>query len=1138
MNILKTKLIFLFFSLCCYSAVIKANTLQTITLKLSNVSMKELFSRVEEQTTYSFLYERGTMDGKTTSVDVTDVSIEDLLNRVLPQAGLTYTVKGRQIVITKTEKADKPAAKTTGENYTLRGVIVDSNGEALTGASLLIKGTDVGTLTDFDGKFSLSVTRGYTVLVRYMGYRDQEILITGQNNVKIVMEEDITTLQDVVVVGYGTQKKASVVGSVQTIRPSELKVPATSLSQSFAGRLAGVIAVQRTGEPGADGANFWIRGVATTSGITSPLIILDGVQASMDDLNNIAPEMIESFSVLKDATATALYGTLGANGVMIVTTKSGDTSGKPKINIRLEQAFNTPLKVPSVADGVDYMQLFNEALAYRGGTKRAYSEDKIAYTKAGVDPLVYPNVDWYKEMFNELSTTQTANLNVRGGGAKADYYLGVNASQESGMIKNLSRDYYSFDNNINLKKYVFQNNVNVNLTPSSKISLRLNLQLRDYTGPYKDVPTLFSEVMQSNPVEFPVVWNPDDPRLQDFNRLELVPWGGTSATDGTNPNPVANLTRGVETNFQSTVISTLMFDQKLDFLLPGLSVNALASFKNWSSTSMIRHFNTLTQYYLEEADVQNGELISYRLASGGTPEVPEFKTIGASTGDRTIYLQSQINYNQTFNRVHNVAGMLLYNQQEYNTLADKDHADEKNSGSTLLALLPKRKQGIAGRVTYAYDSKYLLEMNFGYNGSENFAKGSRFGFFPSVAVGYNISQESFWSPLLPVISNLKIRGSYGLVGNDQIGGDRFMYLADVNLQDRSYTTGIEQNTTYSGPSYNRYENKQLTWEVGKKMNVGLDIQLFNSLNIMLDGFREYRTNIFKVRGTIPNFFGTGSTKIYGNLGEVENHGFDLALNYDKQLNKDWFLSLRGTFTFARNTIKNEDEPEFSQYPNKSKVGHQIDQNAMLIAERLFIDQAEIEASPQQTWGQVYPGDIKYTDIADVYGNYNGKIDENDKVYMGYPTVPEIVYGFGASAQYKGFDASIFFQGTGRVSLMMSGFHPFGTSGTRNIYNVLQWVAADRWNPDNPDPYADYPALSVDENKNTTEASTFWYRDASFLKLRNAEVGYTYKNFRLYTRGSNLLTISKFKLWDPEQGGGSGFKYPNQRIINLGLQMNF
>ena len=464
----------------------------------------------------------------------------------------------------------------------------------------------------------------------------------------------------------------------------------------------------------------------------------------------------------------------------------------------------------------------------------------------------------------------------------------------------------------------------------------------------------------------------------------------------------------------------------------------------------------------------------------------------------------------------------------------------------MIPSLPQRKQGIAGRVSYSYDGRYMAEVNFGYNGSENFAAGHRWGFFPSVAAGYNISEESFWEPLKSVVSSLKFRASYGLVGNDQISGERFLYMENITLQDgtaiadngRQFRTGIEMNRVLGGPKYNRYANPGITWEIGKKLNLGVDLRLFRDLYITFEWFSENRNNIFATRGTIPNFLGTGSTVVYGNLREVKNNGVDISMNYDKQVNKDLFVSLRGTFTYAHNTILNLDEPAYQQYPNLSQVGHQINQPLLLTAERLFIDQAEIDNSPQQSWGTLVPGDIKYKDIPDVSGQRNNMVDANDRIYTGYPTNPEIVYGFGGSLRWKNWDFSMFWQGTARVSLVMSGFHPFGTSSDRDISNVLSWIASDHWSPSNPNPFAQYPALSVNAHANTTQTSTYWLRDASFLKLKNLELGYSYKFFRIYAAASNILTISKFKLWDPEQGGGSGLKYPNQRILNIGLQMNF
>ena len=483
-----------------------------------------------------------------------------------------------------------------------------------------------------------------------------------------------------------------------------------------------------------------------------------------------------------------------------------------------------------------------------------------------------------------------------------------------------------------------------------------------------------------------------------------------------------------------------------------------------------------------------------------------------------------INYARTFGK-HDVGAMIVYNQEE---------TAVSNPG-TLFNSLPKRKQGLAGRITYGYGNRYLFEANFGYNGSENFAKGKRFGFFPSVALGYVLSEENYWDPLKKVVSYFKIRGSYGLVGNDS-DNTRFMYMSDISLSGASYTTGADGQYTLSGPVYNRFENPNITWETGKKLNVGFDLEFFNKLNIMFDWFREDRSGIFLERGTVPAFIGTASTKVYGNLGEVTNHGVDLSIDYTQPIGSDYTISAKGTFTYAHNEILKMDDPDFIQYPNISRVGHSVNSFLLYEAQRLFIDQNEVRNSPDQLLGgEVMAGDIKYINQPDAYGNYDNVINSNDRIYAGYPEVPEIVYGFGISAQLKHVDLSIFFQGVGRTSLVMSGFHPFGIN--KNVKrNVMKFVADDYWSEQNQNIYAKYPRLSVVEYGNNIAPSTYWLRDASFLKLKNVEIGYSFKKFRVYLSGTNLLTFSNFKFWDPEQGGGSGLKYPTQRVFNIGFQM--
>lgn len=597
-------------------------------------------------------------------------------------------------------------------------------------------------------------------------------------------------------------------------------------------------------------------------------------------------------------------------------------------------------------------------------------------------------------------------------------------------------------------------------------------------------------------------------------------------------NPVAVATRGYKNTFESTVLANLDFEQKLDFLTEGLRFKAMVSFKNWTSSTTNR-YQGYNKYALNSYVENPDGTYDLNLSPQGTPEKPVLTTEGGRGGDRRIYLQAFVDYNRRFGD-HNVGAMVLYNQDQYNN----------NVVSDLYSALPRRKMGLAFRASYDYDSRYLVEVNAGYNGSENFAEGHRFGFFPSMAIGYNISREKFWKPLENVISNLKLRASYGLVGNDQITDSngnlvRFIYLADVTLQngDYGYTTGYGNNAvTYYGPSYNRYQNNDITWEVGRKLNIGFDMQLFNSVNIVFDAFKEIRSDIFQQKGSIPNYLGTANSVIYGNLAKVKSWGWDTSIDYGKQITNDLQVQFKGTFTYARNSVLEYDEPA-STRPAMSKIGHSINSIWGYQTNGLYIDEADIKNNPTSTLGNIAiaPGDIKYLDQPDQNGEYDGKITSDDRVVLGHPTIPEIVYGFGPSINYKKWDFSFFVQGVARTSLMMSGFHPFGASYNRNI---LKFVADDYWSASNQNPNAAYPRLTRYENNHNSQSSDFWLRDGSFLKLKNAEIGFSHKNMRFYINGTNLLTFSKFDHWDPEMGGGKGLSYPTQRVFNVGFQMTF
>lgn len=1006
------------------------------------------------------------------------------------------------------------------------GVVTDSNtGEPLVGATIKVAGTNDGTTTDVDGRFEIRASKGATLEVSYLGYTSKKIKVTDVKVLTITLSDQAQMLEGAVITAFGTaQKKETVTGSIQTVRPTDLKVPATSLSTAFAGRLSGVIAYQRSGEPGNNGANFFVRGVSTMSGATSPLIVMDGVEISQGDLNAIDPEIIESFSVLKDATATAMYGTRGANGVLIIKTKSGADLDRPVIGVRVESWVNTPTKVPKTVDGVTFMRMYNEAVRNQMSGDLLYSDDKINGTMQGLNPYVYPNVDWYKELFKSATWNQRANFNVRGGTSKITYFMNINASHETSMLKDVSSKYFSYDNATSYMKYAFQNNVDFNISKNSKLSLHLNVQLTNMHGMLTNkkgdgIEDVFKAIMGTNPVDFPITY----PKQGE----EWYRWGGLLAGNYNPVNPVAEASAGYRDDFSSTVVANINFDQKLDFITKGLSFKTLFSFKNWTLNNKYRvqRYNRyqLTDYAANPSADGGYDFTTKPIAN---PEKYILENHFYTKGDRRYYFQTYLDYNRAFGD-HTLSGMLLFNIDEYNL----------NVNSDLLSSLPKRRMGLAARLSYDYKYRYMVEVNAGYNGSESFAKGHRWGFFPSISLGWNVSEEPFFEPLKNTVKQLKLRASYGLVGNDQVKDQRFAYQAIVELgKTEGFTSGYgSQTRERKGPVFKRFENNNLTWEVGHKLNVGFDLNVMD-IKLTVDAFREIRSNIFQQKGSIPNYFGTASTVIYGNLAKVKNWGIDLAADYGKNITKDLSVEFRGTFTFARNKVLEYDEAADTR-PALRQVGRSLNTYMGYVANGLYIDDADIANSAKSTIGNIAiaPGDVKYVDQPDQNGEYDNKIDANDRVQLGYPHVPEIIYGFGPSISYKKWDFSFFFQGQANVSLMMKDFEPFGTQSKKN---VLQWIADDYWGKDNQNPNARYPRLTKYNNHNNMQESTYWLRNAAFLRLKSLEVGYKFKFGRVYASATNLANFSAFKLWDPEMGDGAGMSYPLQRTFNIGLQLTF
>ena len=1093
---------------------------QTVTKAFRSVPLKTVLEEVERQTGYSILFENEDVDvSRPVTATFKDATLQTVLDTVLDKS-LRYTVKGGGKLVTISRRSPVSAPTAPNGEMTVAGTVISSaDNQPIVGANIYVEGTNVGTTTDAGGNYKLTVpASAKTVTVSFLGYDTKKISVRDIHLFKLITLADASNkLEDGVVVGFGVQKKESLVGAVQSVKPSDLQTSSSNLSTSFSGKIAGVIAVQKSGEPGADGANFWIRGISTFGSGQSPLLILDGVEITNQMLNNIPPETIESFSVLKDATATALYGSRGANGVMIITTKNGRDSEKMTINLRAEFGASAPTRVPKVADGITYMETFNEARTTRG-EKPYYSNEKIMGTKLGLDPYVYPNVDWYDMLFKDCTFNQNFNFNMTGGAKKIDYFLNASVYNENGIMRKPEAS--KFDTNINAQKYLFQANVSADATKTTRVSLKMNTQLHYRHAPIQSVSDLFAYAMTGMPCEFPAT-------LPGEESDTFVRFGTNNAwNSGFFTNPYAQLCRGYGDQFRGHFTSALTVNQNLDFITKGLSATGMATFYNRVYSAVYRSF-TPFMYQLTDYNIDEAGNYSYTSNSTNTGTTYLGTTRGKD-GYRELAFQAKIDYARTFGK-HDVGATIVYMQKERNM----NISDEQE-----YAALPYRQQGLAGRVTYGFDKRYLFEANFGYNGSENFAAGKRFGFFPSVAVGWVISNEPFWKGIKEQVNLFKLRASYGLVGNDVISkdyADRFPYLTTVDM-GQGYDVYIGNNFERKyGPILSVYGNPNATWEESRKLDIGVEIGLFDSLNIIFDWFKEKRSGIFMQRTSLPSTFGMSGITPWANIGKVDNSGVDISVDYNKAFSKDLILSLRGTFTYAHNEIVEMDEPKY-KWAYQYKAGHPINSIQCLIAEGLFRDEEEIASSPSQdiyaTTYPIRPGDVKYRDLND-----DKIIDDNDMCWTGNPTVPEIIYGFGFSLKYKGFDCSAFFQGQGKVSILMYNYHPFATAATPGS-GLMQWIADEHWSEDDPNPKALYPRLSPLWNNNNTKASTLYVRNGKMLRLKTAEIGYTYKKMRVYVSGTNLLTFAPFKYWDPEKGSGNGLGYPLQRTYNLGFQFNF
>lgn len=1008
------------------------------------------------------------------------------------------------------------------QQVSVTGKVVEAGtGEPLPGVSIMVDKSTRGVTTDIDGTFEIRALPTDKLVFSFIGMENQTIVVGTKTYVEIELSPKSDELEEVTVVAFGKQKKESVIGAISTVNPKDLKVPSSNLTTALAGNMAGVIAYQRSGEPGQDNADFFVRGITTFGTNTHPLILIDGVELTSTDLARLRPDDIESFSILKDATATALYGARGANGVILVTTKQG-TVGPAKISFRIENSLSAPTQTVDVADPVTYMKMHNEAILTRDPLGIIeYPQEKIEMTEAGKYPLIYPANNWKEMLFKENTMNQRVNLNVSGGGGVARYYVAGSFNRDNGILKVDKRN--NFNNNIAINNYDLRTNVNINVTKTTELITRLSANFEEYKGPLRGGADMYNLMIHSNPVLFPAYYPADE----DFQYAQHILFGNYN---NSKVNPYAEMVRGYKEKSRSQILAQVELKQDLAFITEGLTARGMLNVSRLSQFSVNRAYNPF--YY--EISRYNRLTGDYKLIE--THIGTEYLGYGELPGDReqssSFYFEGSVNHARTFGK-HSISSLLVFQARQ--TL-------NANAGSLQLSL-PSRNLGLSGRATYSYDSRYFAEFNFGYNGSERFDKNNRFGFFPSAGGAWLISNEDFWADIKPVVNNLKLRYSYGLIGNDQIGTayDRFFYLSEVNMEDggRAATFGTEYNTRYNGITINRYANPFISWEKSYKQNFALELGLFDQLSVIAEYFTEKRDNILMTRSSIPNTMGLTATP-RANVGEASGKGVDIMLEYQKSWNKDFWTSARANFTYATSRFDVYEEPEYKE-PWRSRVGLSLNQATGYIAERLFVDDEEAASSPPQYIGtsEYGGGDIKYLDV-----NRDGKVTEADRVPIGYPTVPEIIYGFGVSTGYKGFDLSLFFQGAGRQSFWINAA---GTAPFINDTQVLKAYADSYWSEENQNVYALWPRLSTTWNSNNFATSTWFMRDASFLRLKQMEFGYTIpkrytekikmNNLRFYVSGTNLLLFSKFKMWDVEMAG-NGLGYPNQRVINFGLNFTF
>lgn len=1005
------------------------------------------------------------------------------------------------------------------ETLTASGLVMDETGEALIGVNISVKeNPSQGTITDVDGHFKLTgIRRGNTLVVSYVGYETQNIKMTkNDQRMRIVLAESTTLVDEVVVTASGkVQKKINVTGAITSVDVATLKTPATSVSNMLGGRVPGIISVTRSGEPGNDFSEFWIRGISTFGAGQGALVLIDGIEG---DLNLLDPEDIESFSILKDASSTAVYGVRGANGVVLVTTKKGK-AGKLNLNVKVNAGLSYSPRMPEYVNAATYAELANEASTTRGGVP-IYTDVDLALFRNHMDPDLHPDVNWRDVILRDYTWNQQYFLSASGGGEVARYYVSAGFTTKDALFKQ-DKAVNRYDTNVKYNKFNFRANVDVNLTPTTTLSLNEETVIinQNYPGYGNDSKLLWQAQANLTPVTVPLMYTTGQ-----------APGYGTDRTT-ISPYVLLNMT-GYQNSYSNNNKITLTLTQDLKAITLGLSVMGLFNYDG--NSNLVQTRGKMPAIYYANGRKRNGELDLEKVQESVEPYFSR-----STYADRKYYFEFRVNYDRVFNQVHRVGGLITAYWSDYSTA----------NWTALLTAIPKRYNSYASRFSYSYNDTYMVEFNMDYTGSEAFEKGKKFGWFPAVSLGWSPTQYKWYQDRNFFVNYLKFRASYGIVGNDRLTWDdsvRFPYLTLVG----SSGSGIWNNGT--GLTETQVGSSNLRWEKAKKYNFGIDARFFHErFELTMDFFKDIRSGIYQQRQSVPEEVGMVSLP-WANVGEMKSWGADGHISYTQPFGRgnDKYLVVRANYTQSMNEITHYEE-DIKRYPYQSAVGYQNGINRGLIALGLFKDETDIQNSPRQDFGTYMPGDIKYKDV-----NGDGVVNSDDVVPLKYSYVPQIQYGFATEFNWKNFNVSVLFEGVSRVTYFRGGnmYQPFSGSKTGNVITDFadpsnRWISREiSGTAATENPNAKYPRLYYGGSGNNSQNSTFWLADGSYLRLKNVQISYTLKNdffakFGLQKAvisviGDNLAVWSKEKILDPSQAGDNGTAYPLQRVYTLQLNLTF